>query len=298
MPSSIASSLGSTQDSVERAGELAAQRICNLLEEGRNQTGLSRSTFFTQALRVWDALLRPIDLDEYLNTICVGIESAMPQITQAFHELQVEAIHHYMDVLGIVYMLAGVRANTGEEYTPWSMVQLLVRLQMDNFVPPAPGDPTHKVYDPCCGSGTLLLGHMEYLDFYYPEVLDRNQAQFFGQDASYDAWLMARINLRIHATGRYLRRGKTPPPHEAQRDQSAEPEPSTVISEISSPLAESPIPPLLAHPPVVDASTQGDAGPEPPDGLAPLFAQAIRSPAKRRKRKQIVQPTLPGFSSS
>lgn len=292
----MTSSLGSASDPTERAGELAAQRIWNLLEEGRNQTGLSRSTFFTQALRVWDALLRPIDLDEYLNTICAGVESAMPQITRAFHELQDEAIDHYLDVLGIVYMLAGVRANAGEEYTPWSMVRLLVEIQMVHFVPPAPGDPPRTFYDPCCGSGTLLLGQMEYLDVYYPEVLDRNQAQFFGQDLSYDAWLMARINLRIHALGRHLRRCRTPLSPKFRIDQPEEPEQSTVVSEIPS-LSADPLPvlPLLAPPLAVGAPTLKNADPELPDGLGPLFAQATSTPAK--KRKHMIQPTLPGFSS-
>ena len=157
MASSSVFSSGSAHDPTERAGELAARRIWKLLEEGRTRTGFSRSAFFTQVLRVWDALLRPMDLDEYLNTLCVGIENAMPQIIQAFHELQQEAIAHYLDVLGIVYMLAGVRANAGEEYTPWSLVRLLVRLHMVDFTPPAPGDPPRTFYDPCCGSGTLLL---------------------------------------------------------------------------------------------------------------------------------------------
>jgi hypothetical protein len=183
-----------------------AEHIADLLEKGRTHTNLSRSAFFTQALRVWDAMLRETDLDEYLNTICVGVEKAMDQLIRAFELLLAEATAHYLDVLALLYMLYGLRANAGEEYTPWDIVQLLVRITMFGFIPPEPDDPPRTFYDPCCGSGSMLLGCMEYLDTSSPEVPDRDQARFYGQDASYEAYLMARINIRLHILGRLLRR--------------------------------------------------------------------------------------------
>ena len=281
MASSLVSSLGSAHDPIERAGELAAQRIRKLLEEGRHQTGLSRPAFFVQALRVWDALLRPLDLDEYLNTICVGIENAMPQITQAFQVLQMEALDHYLDVLGIVYMQASVRANAGEEYTPWSLVRLLVRLQMTHFVPPAPGEPPRTFYDPCCGSGTLLLGQMEYLHFYHPEVIDRHHARFFGQDVSYDAWLMARINLRIHLLGRFLRRGVAG--SVSQVNQALDGELPTLESSFPT---ETPALSVMPTPDAPMALAQS----EPPAGLGPLFG--VQHAPSRERPEQL---QLPGF---
>lgn len=271
-----------------------AEQIEHLLEEGRSRTSLSRSAFFTQSLRVWDALLRETELDEYLNTICVGVEKAMTQITQVFDLLLAEATAHYLDVLAVVYMRYGLRANSGEEYTPWDLVQLMVRLTMHDFVPPAPDDRPCIFYDPCCGSGSTLLGCMEYLDTYYPEVLDRGQATFYGQDTSFDAYLMARINLRLHVLGRALRcQAKQPAsmvadakiitPDHLPTDSSAE----LSISSLTVPQKPYPLSATgMNLVPMV--LRQG-----PDNELSALFS--VSGPKERPSTYQVVQQCLPGF---
>ncbi len=255
-----------------------AERVESLLEEGRAHTTLSRSAFFTQALRVWDAMLRETDLDEYLNTICLGVEKAMTQLTQAFEILLAEASAHYLDVLALVYMLHRVRANNGEEYTPWDIVQLMVRLTMRTFIPPEPGDSPRLFYDPCCGSGSTLLGCMEYLDTYYPEVLDRGQARFYGQDRSYEAYLMARINIRLHVLGRL------------RRSQAARPAIADAKAETStSDGQETPSHGLVPSPESASAFPKN----EPLDGLAPLFLGM--DCADPPENSLPGQPCLPGF---
>jgi len=181
----------------------AAQSILSLLDEGRARTGLSRHPFFTQALRVWDATIRLADMDELLNEACVGVEKAIGEINQAFGELLYQSSRNYHDVLGIVYMLAQF-GSKGEEYTPHSIVRLLVRLNLQGFTPPPPEGPALSIYDPCCGSGSLLLGAAEYLDEVYPGLLKTGLVQFYGQDSSYDAWLMARLNMHLHGLTRCL----------------------------------------------------------------------------------------------
>ena len=197
----------SSSSSVQTLIAQSAERIIALLEQGRAKTGLSRSDFFNQVLRVWDAELRLADIDEFLNVVCVGVEAAMSEIALAFEELFIQASSNYHDVLGATFMLANLSWKTvGDEYTPWDLVQLVVRLTLINFKPPQPGDRPITVYDPCCGSGAFLLGVLDYVDTYYPEVLDRGQVEVYGQELAHTGWLMCRINIRIHQIARCLRR--------------------------------------------------------------------------------------------
>lgn len=181
----------------------AAESIVRLLDEGRARTGLSRHPFFTQALRVWDATSRLADMDEFLNEACVGVEKAVGEIGKAFAELSYQAARNYYDVLGMVYMLAQL-GSKGEEFTPHDLVRLLVRLNLEGFTPPPPGGPPLTIYDPCCGSGSLLLGAAEFIDEVHPELLEAGLVLFYGQEISYDAWLMARLNMRLNGLTRRI----------------------------------------------------------------------------------------------
>jgi hypothetical protein len=186
----------------------AARRILALLDEGRAKTGLSRHNFYTQALRVWDATLHLADMDEFLNVACVGVEKAIDQISRAFSELLLQASRNYYDVLGLVYMLAEL-GGPGQEYTPFDLVRLLVRVSMEDYPWPEPGSAPIKIYDPCCGSGSLLLGAAEYISEIHPDLLETGTAQFYGQEISYDGWLMARINMHLHGLNRAIRLTET-----------------------------------------------------------------------------------------
>ncbi|SRR5579875_621105 len=209
--------------SIQQAIGQSAQRIITLLEEGRAKTGLSRTDFFTRALLVWDATLRQADLDEFLNVACVGVEKALREIALAFDELFAQALHNYYDILGATFMLAHLAwKDVGDEYTPWDLVQLVVRLTLAEFQPP-PGDPPITIYDPCCGSGAFLLGCLEYIDSLYPEVLDRGQVKLYGQELTHVGWLMCRINLHLHELARGLRRGGP------SQERSAEQEPAHAL---------------------------------------------------------------------
>lgn len=201
------SRLLSDDSSVKIPIQQAAQRIIKLLEQGQSKTGLSRSQFFTQALLVWDATLRQADMDEFLNVACVGVEKAMHEIALAFEELFIQAVDNYCDILGATFMLAHLAwKDVGDEYTPWDLVQLVVRLTLIDFKAPQPDDPPITVHDPCCGSGAFLLGVLDYVDTYYPEVLDRGQVKLYGQELTSVGWLMCRVNLRLHHLARRFRR--------------------------------------------------------------------------------------------
>ena len=76
------------------------------------------------------------------------------------------------------------KAKAGEFYTPRPVVSLLVRI-----LDPQPGE---TVYDPACGSGSLLLKA--------EKVLGRDAVRngFFGQEINITTYNLCRINMFLH----------------------------------------------------------------------------------------------------
>ncbi|MGO2132350.1 MAG: N-6 DNA methylase [Halomonas sp.] len=75
----------------------------------------------------------------------------------------------------------------GEFYTPRPVVRMMVRL-MD----PQEG---HSVYDPCMGSGGMLIHAKEYLE---EQGGDPRRLNLFGQEASGSVWAIAKMNMLLH----------------------------------------------------------------------------------------------------
>ncbi|MCG5494655.1 type I restriction-modification system subunit M [Ectothiorhodospira variabilis] len=75
----------------------------------------------------------------------------------------------------------------GEFYTPRPVVRMMVRLMN-----PQEG---HSVYDPCMGSGGMLILAKEYLEEQggNPRLLN-----LFGQEASGSVWAIAKMNMLLH----------------------------------------------------------------------------------------------------
>ncbi|MEV6045998.1 MULTISPECIES: type I restriction-modification system subunit M [Streptomyces] len=75
----------------------------------------------------------------------------------------------------------------GEFYTPRAVVRMMVELAR----PQAP----LKVYDPCVGSGGMLIHAKEYIDEHGGDSEDLFLA---GQDANSGSWVMATMNMLFH----------------------------------------------------------------------------------------------------
>ncbi|MDT8880916.1 N-6 DNA methylase [Halomonas saccharevitans] len=75
----------------------------------------------------------------------------------------------------------------GEFYTPRPVVRMMVRLM-------AP-DEGHSVYDPCMGSGGMLIHAKEYLE---EQGGDPRRLSVFGQEASGSVWAIAKMNMLLH----------------------------------------------------------------------------------------------------
>lgn len=99
----------------------------------------------------------------------------------------------FPDLLGAAYeyLIAEFADSAGKKggefYTPREVVQLMVRL-----LKPQEG---MSVYDPCCGSGGMLIQSKQYLE----ECGDdpRNLA-LYGQDNNGGVWAICKINMLLH----------------------------------------------------------------------------------------------------
>lgn len=97
------------------------------------------------------------------------------------------------DLLGAAYeyliyeFAEGAGKKGGEFYTPRSVVRMMVRL-----VNPQAGQ---RVYDPCCGSGGMLIYSRLHLE---ETGQDPTNLALHGQDASGQAWVICKMNLFLH----------------------------------------------------------------------------------------------------
>lgn len=87
----------------------------------------------------------------------------------------------------------------GEFYTPRAVVRMMVELARPH------GD--MRVYDPCVGSGGMLIHAMEYVDEHGGDSRNLGLA---GQDANSGSWVMATMNMLFHGAKKFsLRTGDT-----------------------------------------------------------------------------------------
>ncbi|CAE6828534.1 type I restriction-modification system subunit M [Paraburkholderia nemoris] len=75
----------------------------------------------------------------------------------------------------------------GEFYTPRSVVRMMVRLLKPQQ--------NHSIYDPCVGSGGMLILSKEYID---EHGQDGSRAELFGQEANGTVWSIAKMNMLLH----------------------------------------------------------------------------------------------------
>ena len=99
----------------------------------------------------------------------------------------------FPDLLGAAYeYLIGEFADSagkkgGEFYTPRSVVRMMVRLIKPTLA--------HDIYDPCCGSGGMLIAAKEYIDEHGG---DGRKVNLFGQEFNGTVWSIAKMNMLLH----------------------------------------------------------------------------------------------------
>ncbi len=99
--------------------------------------------------------------------------------------------HDGRDRLGQVYeyflgKFSGIEGRAGEDYTPRSVVDLLVEM-----LEPYKG----RIYDPCCGSGGMFVQSRKFLAAHGGTGGD---ISVFGQESNAETWRLAKMNLALH----------------------------------------------------------------------------------------------------
>ncbi len=99
----------------------------------------------------------------------------------------------FPDLLGAAYeyLIAEFADSAGKKggefYTPRSVVRLMVNLLKPTLA--------HDIYDPCCGSGGMLIAAKEYIDEHGE---DGRKANLFGQEFNGTVWSIAQMNMLLH----------------------------------------------------------------------------------------------------
>lgn len=99
---------------------------------------------------------------------------------------------NHIDLFGDAYeyLISNYAANAGksggEFFTPQHVSKLIARLAMHKQ------DSVNKIYDPACGSGSLLLQAKKHFDAHIIED------GFFGQEINHTTYNLARMNMFLH----------------------------------------------------------------------------------------------------
>ncbi|WP_290871947.1 N-6 DNA methylase [Aquabacterium sp.] len=179
-------------------------------------------SFYVPHTSSWDFLVNEAhqDIGGHLNRALGGLESNNASLAEVLEHIDFsrkvgqskipdiklrQLITHFSqhrlrnedfefpDLLGAAYeYLIGEFADSagkkgGEFYTPRSVVRMMVRL-----IKP---EQHHSIYDPCVGSGGMLIMAKEYIDEHGG---DGTKADLCGQEANGTVWSIARMNMLLH----------------------------------------------------------------------------------------------------
>jgi len=204
------------------ASELAKGRSREQAEQRAGRPDFYTESFFVPEKARWDYLLNEVhkNVGDGLNKALSALEEANPALEGVVQHIDFtrkvgqssisdkklrDLIVHFSkyrlrnedfefpDLLGAAYeYLVGEFADSagkkgGEFYTPRSVVRMMVRL-----IEPREG---MRIYDPCSGSGGMLILSKEYVEEHGGNA--RNLA-LFGQENNGGVWSISKMNLLLH----------------------------------------------------------------------------------------------------
>ena len=148
------------------------------------------------------------DIDLYSNRLGTGDQKQSDTISNLIKEIdKADLLHSDAEILGNAYeYLIGQFASetgkkAGEFYTPQAVSKILTRIAIA-------GQENKRglsVYDPCMGSGSLLLNAKKYSEL--PDFI-----RYFGQELNTSTYNLARMNMLLHGVdpgNQTLRNGDT-----------------------------------------------------------------------------------------
>lgn len=136
------------------------------------------------------------DLDVNSNKLGSSHKSRVEKLAKILEAIGGMQLGDYqksgIDVFGDAYeyLMAMYASNAGksggEFFTPQEVSELLAKIALHNQ------ESVNKVYDPCCGSGSLLLQFSKVLG-------DKNVSKgYFGQEINLTTYNLCRINMFLH----------------------------------------------------------------------------------------------------
>lgn len=153
-------------------------------------TNIQLSTMGMQSEQDFDNLFEDMDLNSTkLGKTADARNAIIVKVLTHLDEIDFKLNHTELDVLGDAYeyligqFASGAGKKAGEFYTPQEVSKILAKIVTTR---------KHKldsVYDPTCGSGSLLLRVAR-------EVKDVNN--FFGQEMNRTTYNLARMNMILH----------------------------------------------------------------------------------------------------
>lgn len=109
----------------------------------------------------------------------------LPLASENFNDSNIDLFGDAYEYLMQMYASSAGKSG-GEYYTPQEVSELLARITV------AGKTEVNKVYDPACGSGSLLLSFAKVLGH------DKVRQGFFGQEVNLTTFNLCRINMFLH----------------------------------------------------------------------------------------------------
>lgn len=153
-------------------------------------TNIQLSTMGTQSEEDFDNLFEDMDLNSTkLGKSAEARNEIIVKVLTHLDEIDFKLEHTELDVLGDAYeyligqFASGAGKKAGEFYTPQEVSKILAKIVTTGK------NRLKSVYDPTCGSGSLLLRVAR-------EVKDVNN--FYGQEMNRTTYNLARMNMILH----------------------------------------------------------------------------------------------------
>ena len=155
----------------------------------RLATGISEVAKLNREL---DGVVNRVDFLEFARN--QENRELLRQLTELFNKYDLGGEEVSPDVLGDAYehilmKFAPDKAKEGEIYTPRKVIRLMVEL-----LNPKPGE---SVYDPCFGSGGMLILSYAYVAEKYGQA-EAGRLFLFGQERNPTIYAICQMNLLLH----------------------------------------------------------------------------------------------------
>ena len=179
---------GDNEDSVDKFDESKTNFILEDLQ--KILINIQLSTMGTDSEEDFDNLFEDMDLNSSkLGKTSQARNAIIAKILTHLDKIDFKLEHTELDVLGDAYeyligqFASGAGKKAGEFYTPQQVSKILAKIVTTGK------QKLKSVYDPTCGSGSLLLRVAREVE---------NVSNFYGQEMNRTTYNLARMNMILH----------------------------------------------------------------------------------------------------